>query len=155
MRVDQLMAKEVYSCKPEDTLDHAAQLMWDHDCGCLPVCAGNGVTRTVGVVTDRDICMCALFKGSPLRELRVSDAMAHEVRACRASDSLAEAEKAMRSARIRRLPVLDEQDALIGVISLADLAREAAQEQARPQQEITETEVGDTLAVICGPAPGH
>jgi CBS-domain-containing membrane protein len=151
MRVDQLMTKQVQSCQPEDTLDRAAQLMWDHDCGCLPVCTGNGARRALGVITDRDICMCALFHGEPLRALRVSDAMAKQVCVCRPGDSLAAAEQVMRDAHIRRLPVVDEQGALIGMISLADLAREAAREETQPQQEITETEIGYTLAAICEP----
>ena len=151
MRVEQLMARPVQSCRAEDTLARAAQLMWDHDCGSLPVCGGNGVTRVVGVITDRDICMCALFQNKPLQELRVSEAMAKQVQVCRPSDTLADAEKAMRETRIRRLPVIDEQDALVGMISLADLAQEAARERAATSQEITETEVGDTLAAICAP----
>jgi CBS domain-containing protein len=125
--------------------------MWDHDCGCLPVADGDGVTRVVGVITDRDICMCALFQSKPLQELRVSDAMAKQVQTCRPSDSLADAEKTMREARIRRLPVVDEEGALVGMISLADLAQEAARERAATSQEITETEVSDTLAAICQP----
>jgi CBS domain-containing protein len=125
--------------------------MWDHDCGCLPVCGGDGVTRIVGVITDRDICMHALFQGKPLQELRVSEAMTKEVEVCHPGDSLADAEKKMREAKIRRLPVVDEQDALIGMISLADLAQEASRERTATSQEITETEVGDTLAAICEP----
>ena len=150
MRVEQLMARPVQCCRSEDTLARAAQLMWDHDCGCLPVCGGDSVARVVGVITDRDICMCALFQNKPLQELRVSEAMAKQVQACRPSDSLADAEKMMREARIRRLPVVDK-DALVGMISLADLAQEAVRERAATSQEITETEVGDTLAAICEP----
>ena len=91
--------------------------MWDHDCGCLPVCATNGVRRVVGVITDRDICMSALFQGKPLRELRVSDTMAKQVRICRPDDSLVDVERTMREAKIRRLPVIDEQGALAGMIT--------------------------------------
>jgi CBS domain-containing protein len=154
MRVEQLMTKQVKTCKPDDTLDHAAQLMWDHDCGCLPVCTGNGINRVTGVITDRDICMSALFQGKPLRNLRVSDAMAKQVRVCRSNDALADVERMMREAKIRRLPVVDEQDALIGMITLADLAREAEREQTRPAPEITGNEIGVTLASICQP-PRH
>jgi CBS domain-containing protein len=125
--------------------------MWDQDCGCLPVAGGDGITRVVGVITDRDICMCALFQNKPLQELRVSDAMAKQVQTCRPGDTLADAEKKMREARIRRLPVVDGEDTLVGMISLADLAQEAARERAGTSQEITETEVGDTLAAICEP----
>ena len=151
MRVEELMTKQVTTCKPNDTLDHAAQLMWDHDCGCLPVCAGDGINRVSGVITDRDICMSALFQGKPLRELQVSDAMARQVRACRPSDSVVDVERTMREAKIRRLPVIDAQDTLIGMITLADLAREAEREQTQPAPDITGNEIGVTLASICQP----
>jgi len=143
------MSKQVKSCSPEDTLDAAARLMWDNDCGCVPVCTRDGLDRAVGVITDRDICMAAMFQGKPLRDLRVSDAMCKKLQICGPRDSLGEAERIMREARIRRLPVVDEQGGLIGMITLADLAREAARERTTARQEITETEVGDTLAAIC------
>jgi CBS-domain-containing membrane protein len=95
--------------------------------------------------------MCALFQGKSLPELRVSEAMAKQVQVCRQGDSLADAEKTMREARVRRLPVVDEKDALVGMISLADLAQEALRERTATSQAITETEVGDTLAAICEP----
>ena len=152
MRVEQLMTKQVKSCGVDDTLDRAAKLMWDHDCGCLPVCAGDSVNRVVGVITDRDICMSALFKGRPLHDLRVADAMGRQLLVCRAGDSLAEVERTLRQERVRRLPVVDEQGALIGMIALADLAREAARVSTTGKQEITEMEVSDTLAAICQPA---
>lgn len=152
MRVEQIMTRQVSSCGTEDTLVQAAQLMWEHDCGCLPVCSGNGANRVVGVITDRDICMSALFKGKPLYELRVADAMSQQLQTCRPSDTLTHVEKMMSQARIRRLPVVDDQGSLLGMISLADLAREAARENTAPKQEVTETEVGDTLANICQPS---
>jgi CBS-domain-containing membrane protein len=96
--------------------------------------------------------MSALFQGKPLHDLRVTDAMARTLLVCRPGDSLADVEKTLRQARIRRLPVVNEQGSLIGMIALADLAREAARESTAAKQEITETEVGDTLAAICQPA---
>jgi CBS-domain-containing membrane protein len=149
MRVEQIMARPAQYCRTEDTL--AAQLMWDHDCGCLPVSGGDGATRVVGMITDRDICMCALFHNEPLQNLRVSHAMARQVQACKPGDSLADAERTMRAARIRRLPVVDDDGTLVGMISLADLAQEASRESTATTQEISETEVGDTLAAICRP----
>jgi CBS domain-containing protein len=127
----------------------------DGDCGCLPVCEGDGVSRVVGVITDRDICMSALFQGKPLRELSVSGAMAKQLLTCKASDSVADVEKTLREARVRRLPVTDEHGSLIGIIALADLAREALRERSAASQEITESEVGDTLAGICQPYGGQ
>jgi len=151
MRVEQLMTRTVQTCRPQDSLEHAAQLMWNHDCGCLPVCEGNGITRTVGIVTDRDICMSALFQGKPLRDLPVADAMAKQLLTCAPGDSLAEVESAMREAQIRRMPVVDEDKGLVGIISIADLAREAGGKQSGAKREITEEEITGTLAAICTP----
>ena len=149
MQVEHLMTKQVRSCSPADTLERAAQLMWDGDCGCLPVCEGNGINRVVGVITDRDICMAALFQGKSLHDLPVSGAMTQKPWTCKAGDAVGGAEKTMREARIRRLPVVDTRGALIGIIALADLAREAARERGSVKQDVTESEVGDTLAAIC------
>jgi CBS domain-containing protein len=150
MRIDQLMTKQIKSCGPDDTLERAAQLMWDNDCGCLPVCTVEG-NRVLAVVTDRDICMSALFQGRALREMRVSDAMARVLKACRPTDSLAEAEKIMTEARIRRLPVIDDKGSLVGMITLGDLAQEAAREHGSGKSDVTEAAVSDTLAAICRP----
>ncbi len=153
MRVAELMSTQVQTCSPNDSLEHVAQLMWDNDCGAVPVCTGNGITRAVGMITDRDICMCAFLQGGPLRELTVSTALAsRKLQACRAEDSLTEAERIMREARVRRLPVLDSEGSLVGMLSLADIAREASREQTLPHREVTEIEVNDTLAAICQPA---
>jgi CBS domain-containing protein len=150
MRVEDLMTQSVQSCRPEDSLEEAARVMWEHDCGALPVCtASDGERRAIGMITDRDICMGALFQSKPLRELRVSEVMAKKVRVCNPRDSLAGVENSMRENRIRRLPVVSPDGALLGMISLADLAREAARERSKQRKEITETEVGDTLAAIC------
>jgi len=150
MQVNEIMTREVQSCRPDDSLERAAQLMWDHDCGCVPVCdSSNGINRAVGVITDRDICMGALFQGKPLRDLRVRDAMAQQLLSCQPQHSLEQAARAMRDARVRRLPVVNDQGALIGMLSLADIAREAAAEQSQPKREVTEFEVNDTLAAIC------
>jgi CBS domain-containing protein len=154
MQVEELMTQTIQCCSPRDSLEHAAAVMWSNDCGCVPVCETGGDSRTVGVVTDRDICMCALFQGKPLRELNVSDAMAREVVAVRPNDSLESAERAMQDARIRRLPVIDEQGSLVGILSLSDIAREAARQQTSPRRGLTETEVNDTLAAICQPNSG-
>jgi CBS domain-containing protein len=151
MRVEQVMTKQVQCCRPEDTLEQAARSMWDNDCGCLPVCSGDGVSKIAGMITDRDIAMCALFQGRPLHELAVADAMARDVQTCHPGDILADAEKLMREGRIRRLPVVDDDQSLVGMISLVDLAQEAARERSARVKEITDVEVNDTFAEICAP----
>jgi CBS-domain-containing membrane protein len=149
MEIQQLMSRNVQYCSPDDTLGRAAQLMWDHDCGSLPVCTTNGAPRIVGMITDRDICMSALFEGKPLHELRVSTAMSRRVLACQPSDQPAGVERVMRERQVRRVPVTDSSQNLLGIVSLADLAR--ASQRHSETTGITETEVGDTLAAICTP----
>lgn len=151
MRIEQIMTQDVCTCRQNDSLERAAQLMWDRDCGCLPVCTSDATPRVVGLITDRDICMCGLFQHKPLSDISVSEAMSKQVLACKPSDSISAAEKVMAQAQIRRLPVLDEQGALVGIVSLSDVARRAEREMAEAQPEISEMEVGDTLAAICQP----
>jgi CBS domain-containing protein len=152
MLVKKLMTTQVTSCRSDDSLSQAALLMWDHDCGCLPVSAGDGANRVAGVITDRDICMAALFQGAPLRDLRVADAMSKQTHVCHPTDSLGDAERIMRQAQVRRLPVVDSQGSLVGMISLADLAREAEREQTLGSTDISGDEIGVTLASICQPS---
>lgn len=149
MHVNELMRTSIRTCNAADTLGKAAQAMWDNDCGCLPVVDAEGSGRVIGMITDRDICMSALFHGKPLSELRVADTMATDVRTCRPTDTAVIAEGVMSDARIRRLPVVDEHGILVGMLTLADLAREAAREQYSPRQQVTGNEVGITLASIC------
>jgi CBS domain-containing protein len=151
MRVSQLMNTRVHTCHASDSLDLAAQRMWSNDCGCLPVLEPDGSGQVIGIITDRDICMSAMFQGKPLASLSVSEAMARNVRTCRQSDTTGSAETVMREARIRRLPVVNDDGALVGVLSLADLAREAAREQCAPHKHLTGDEIGITLAAICAP----
>jgi len=151
MRIEQVMTKPPNSCQACHTLSEAAQMMRDHDCGCLPVTARDGSQRVVGMITDRDICMAADLHGKPLRDIRVGDVMKEEVRACNPGDALREAEAIMGEAGVRRLPVVDEADQLLGLLSLSDLAREAEREHWWKRQEITEAEVGEVLAMICQP----
>jgi CBS-domain-containing membrane protein len=151
MKVQQIMSKTVSCCLADDTANRAAQVMWEHDCGFVPVVEDRESQRVVGVVTDRDLCMAAYTKGRPLDQIRLSELMSASVRSCRSGDSIAEAEQAMRNAQVHRLPVLDDAGQLLGVISLADIAREAAREIGSRRQEVTPAEIGETLAAIRQP----
>jgi CBS domain-containing protein len=141
MLVGQLMNRDVKTCAPEDTLDVAAQLLWDHDVGVITVVSG---ARVVGMITDRDICMAAYTQGRPLRELTVSSAMSKELHSARADTPVSDAMRLLRERQIRRLPVVDEQGRLQGVLSLNDLAREGV----RPRTKLAPHEVVETLAAV-------
>jgi CBS domain-containing protein len=154
MFVRETMTKEVCACNPRDSLNEAARMMWEGDCGAVPV-IDDGYT-VVGMITDRDICMSAYTQGKTLASIPVSVAMAHQVLFCRPDDTVAQAEEIMRSAKIRRLPVVNELRQLVGILSLNDIARAVEQ---RHVGEPKPDDVAQTLAAICTPRehglPGH
>ncbi len=124
MTVGQIMNREVKSCRPQDSLNRAAQIMWEEPCGAVPIV--DEQSRPIGFLTDRDICMAAYTQGKPLEALRVGTAMAQKVVSCGADDDLDSAAELMRQHRTRRLPVVDRSGTLVGLLSLDDLACEAA-----------------------------
>lgn len=143
MRVRELMSSPARTCGPQDTLAQAARLMWENDCGILPVVDGNG--RVGGAITDRDICMGAYTKGLHLAELRVSDSMSGSVITVGAEDDLAAAAKLMADNQIRRLPVVDAEGRIAGVLSLNDFAR------AAPKDTKVGKDALKALTAICQP----
>ncbi len=152
MNVFEVMTRRVFSCRPEDSLETAAAVMWDHDVGCLPVVGEGGAV--VGMITDRDICMAAYMRGARLAEVDVASVMSRALYACSPEQSVSKAEEVMRLDRIRRTPVVDEQGRLIGILSLGDLAREAIHQKRRKYGEALDAEVTTTLAAVCEPR-GH
>jgi CBS domain-containing protein len=149
MKVSQIMTTDVESCAPEDNLAAAACRMWDCDIGSLPVVDANG--QVVGMVTDRDICMAALTRGQPLHHIPVSVAMSKDVLSCSPDATLSEAEEIMRSGQVRRLPAIDSDACLAGIVSLNDLARLAEREVGRKNRGLGAQEVAATLAAVCQP----
>jgi CBS domain-containing protein len=143
MGIEKLMNKFPATCGPDETLNEAARRMQGSNCEFLPVTAGEGSQRLVGMITDGDICMATQLRGRSLKELRTRDEMAREVCVCTPGDGFARAEAIMREARIRRLPVVDESGRLLGVLSLADIAHEATRETLSAR--ITAAQFGLTL----------
>jgi CBS domain-containing protein len=143
MKISSLIKRNVISCTAHDDLQRAAQLMWDHDIGCLPVIDGQG--HVIGMITDRDICMAAYTQGLPLRALPVTLAMARRVFACNANDEVASVERRMSEYQIRRMPVIDDQGHPIGIVSLVDIARAASAGQ------VPASEVASTLTAVSAP----
>lgn len=121
--VRELMTAGVHRCHPEDSANTAAQLMWDNDCGCAVVVDHLG--RIAGIVTDRDLCMGAYTQGKPLEDIPVSSVCSTNVITCRADDTLDRAQQLMISHQVRRLPVVEEDGHVIGLLSLSDLAQHA------------------------------
>ncbi len=152
MKVEDLMTADVGACRPFDSVDRCAKMMWERDCGAVPVVDQEG--RVIAMLTDRDICMAALTQGRRLGEIHVSSAMSRRLWSCRPKDDLKEAEKVMRAHQVRRLPVVDAEGKLVGVLSISDLARIALSSiGTRAKKSAVEaSEVGQTLGAISSPS---
>jgi CBS domain-containing protein len=148
MHIKEVMSHPVVTCPTNCTLDAAARLMWEFDCGIIPVVNDDG--RLAGVVTDRDVCMAAYTQGRALEAIPLPKAMAKQVVAVHADDSIESAERLMRDNQIRRLPVIDSAGRPVGVLAINDLARLAG----RVRRGVVDRELVDTLAAICQPRPG-
>jgi CBS domain-containing protein len=149
MKVSDLMTHDVATVAPDKTSLDAARLMWEHDCGFIPVV--NPLSRkVVGVVTDRDLCMACFTQGSNLREVPVQRVMSRSVIACSPQDGLDRVHALMRGHQVHRLPVVDPAGALVGVISLNDLARHAARQRG-PESAGARVAVAQTLGVVNTP----
>ena len=143
MKVADLMTSEVRACSTHDSLNAAARIMWDHDCGCAPVVDTHG--KLIGIVTDRDVCMAAYTQGKPLQSIPVERAMSAKVISCGRADDLESAHRLMRTYEIHRLPVVDSRGRLAGILSLSDLLKHAIGNGAEPVDGI---EVLTTLCAI-------
>jgi CBS domain-containing protein len=106
-------------CKPTDTLDRVANLMLEHDCGAVPICAG---TKLIGLVTDRDIACRAIATGKTPADVAVSEVMTKPVYTVRQNDDVEVAIDLMKTKQVRRLPVLSDDGKVIGIVAPSDLA---------------------------------
>ncbi len=147
MRVEEIMTRNVQCCRGADDATVAARIMWDCDCGVVPVIDDRG--RVIGMVTDRDLCMALYTRGCAMRELSIDSVRSKSAVCCRDTDSVLDAEQAMRDAKVRRLPVVDRTGKVVGILSLNDIARVRA---ASPVERAKGRALGDvaaTLAAIC------
>jgi CBS-domain-containing membrane protein len=105
----------------------------------------------MAMLTDRDVCMAALTQGRTLGEIRVNSAMSGSLHVVRVRDPLAEAERKMQEFQVRRLPVVGVDGRLVGLLSMNDIAREAARERPHRPRAVTSDDVAATLASVCRP----
>jgi CBS domain-containing protein len=149
--VSELMTRKVASVRTSDTLSTAAKIMWECDCGVVPVLEADS-DRVVGMITDRDICMATWSRNSPPSNVPVSEAMSKKLYACRSGDSISAAESLMRSKQVRRLPVVDA-GTLVGILSLADIVLQSRATEGKGKiVPLSGDELTMTMAEICQPS---
>lgn len=126
-QVSDVMTRWVRTLKPENRLREAAQAMEALAVGSLPVCQGE---RLVGVLTDRDLVVRGMAQGLQADEAMVLEVMSPDVQRCYENQSLEEAAQQMRDGQVRRLPVVDAERRLVGMLSLGDIAAKAGADEA-------------------------
>jgi CBS domain-containing protein len=142
MNARDIMSAPAYTCGPNTDLATVAKIMWDHDCGFVPVVDASGTVT--GVVTDRDICIATSTRRLLPEHISATQAMTTPIHACLADDSVSDVLATMRQCQIRRVPVIDANGRLQGVISLNDIVL-ASTEKREPQA----SDVIATMAAIC------
>jgi CBS domain-containing protein len=147
MRVQELMTHPVVTCHVRDSANAAAQIMWEHDCGVVPVVDDDG--RLAGIVTDRDICLAAFFQGQPLSAIPLHSMMSRELCTCRPEDDVAEAERMMSTRQLRRIVAVNERGAPAGILSLGDVARRVGHGSVAKQRD--GQELLSTVAAVSMP----
>jgi CBS domain-containing protein len=127
MKVSEVMTRDVQTIQPDQRVQEAASFMLSADAGSIPVTEGE---RLIGMITDRDIAVRGIAKGyGP--DTPVRDIMTDDIICARASDDVEEVATKMSEAQVRRLPVIDDDERLCGIVSLGDLSRETDGETAR------------------------
>ena len=119
MQLKEFVNSRVETVQPDDTLQRAAEKMRELDVGSLPVCEGG---QLVGMITDRDITIRAVAKGSDPAAATVRQVMTSEVLSCFENDDVEEAARIMQENQVRRILVLNEAKDLVGITSLGELA---------------------------------
>jgi CBS domain-containing protein len=147
MKVKDVMTSDVKSCSLRTNLAAAAKIMWDADCGAVPVLDDRG--QVVGVITDRDICIAAATRPSTEADIAVADVISRTLYACAPDDEVRAAMEKMKKQQVRRLPVIGNNGRLVGIVSIHDIAV-----QARPNKssDIRAEDVLDTLIGITAPS---
>jgi CBS domain-containing protein len=119
--VRSMMTVDVVTCSANDTLHRAAQIMWERDCGAVPVVDAAG--RVAGIVTDRDLAMGAFTQGLPLVAIPVGRVASGRVHTVSVGASVDDVVAVMGRERVRRVVAIDAHQKVVGIVSLADVAR--------------------------------
>jgi CBS domain-containing protein len=146
MKCKEIMTKDPVCCLPGDTVDQAAQLMKDEDVGPIPVVADQKTRRLVGIVTDRDLAVKVVAEARSIQSVTVEEVMSRDPVSCHAEDDLQRAIDAMEKNQVRRIPVVDDNDRIIGIISQADVAIRAHKPETTAEvvEEISKSAAAST-----------
>lgn len=151
MKVREVMNPNAKVCTLTDNLSAAAGLMWENDCGVLPVVAEGG--KVVGLITDRDICMAANLQNRNLSNIAVEAVISGKIFACKPDDDIHNALKTMQENKVRRLAVVTADGKLEGILSMNDVVLKAEEAKEKKAPELSYADVVKTYQSICQHRP--
>jgi CBS domain-containing protein len=146
MKVKDVFRSQVKSCTPLTSLDAVGRIMWENECGAVPVVDAQG--KAIGILTDRDLAMAMAAKNRGSSQILVRELTSGELFSCVAEDDITEAIRKMRLHRVRRLPVIDAQGQLAGILSLKDLALAAKPGKGSDPSELSFEDIALTLQAV-------
>jgi CBS domain-containing protein len=121
-KCNEVMTKNPVCCLPDDMVAKVAQLMQSENIGSIPVIENEQTQKLVGILTDRDLALKIVAKGRDANSTKVEVVMTHKVVTCRAGDDLQIALDAMAEYQLRRIPIVDNENRIVGIIAQADVA---------------------------------
>ena len=139
MKVKEVMTATPYYCQPETNLGSATELMWNANCGFLPVESTEG--KIVGVVTDRDICVALGTRNQLPGDVTVGEVMSSRLYSCDPDDDIHIALQTMKEGKVKRLPVITKNGTLVGVVSMDDILLRAEPTSMGRHPELSSDEV--------------
>jgi CBS domain-containing protein len=146
MKVKELMTTDVKRCSLETNLAAAARIMWEGDCGAVPVTDERD--HVVGIITDRDICIAAATRPRPEGEIPVKDVISGALYTCAPGDDVRAVLDTMKARKIRRIPVVEPGGRLVGIVSIHDIAEQSRSRSADVSPDL----VLDAFIAITAPA---
>lgn len=147
MKVQDVMTSNVKSCRPEANLAAAAGVMWDNNCGTLPVVDETG--KVMGMITDRDIAIAVATRGRLASEIIVGEVVSGKVTFCTLDEDIKSALQKMGQERVRRIPVINREGIIQGILSLDDAAIHAEESKRGQMPDLSYDDVVNTYKAIC------
>lgn len=122
MKCSEVMTKDPSCCLPTDTVFDAAQLMKSEDLGPIPIVTDKQTKKLAGIVTDRDLAVKVLAEGLDAKQTKIEEVMTTGVQTCGPDEDVTNVLRLMEQHHIRRIPIVDDNDSLVGIIAQADIA---------------------------------
>ncbi|MBO0911472.1 MAG: CBS domain-containing protein [Acidobacteria bacterium] len=122
MKVKEVMSLNPACCTPNDTAQKVAKMMCDRNVGSIPVVVDSQSGGLIGMITDRDLCCRVLAQGLDAKSTRIQEFITYNPAVCRDGENVEQCERLMQEHQVRRIPVVDKENRVIGIVAQADLA---------------------------------